>query len=364
MIGEDIEILTSLSEEIVRRVETIDEVLGAQIPEFDARGPSEFRLKVDREATARYGLTAADVGGTVAFAMRGSRRALRDGERELEVRTRISVADRGSLDSLLDFGIWAPAVTRLVPVRAVTNVEPGSTPDGIYRTDRQTGLTIAVDLEEDANLEEMMGKINAAVEDMRFPFGYELDQGSRYWEQQEQSSEQSYALLLSVVFVFLIMGVLFESIAVPLSIITTVPMALMGAFWLLYFTETDFDVMAGIGLVVLVGVIVNNGIVLVDQVTQFRMKGLTIEEALVNAGERRIRPIMMTAMTTISGLIPMAVGASSFVGISYAPLGRTVIGGLTAGTVLTLLFVPYLYALIDDVRSGFSTWLRVIWGEA
>ena len=84
-----------------------------------------------------------------------------------------------------------------------------------------------MDLEEDANLEEMMGKINAAVEDMRFPFGYELDQGSRYWEQQEQSSEQSYALLLSVVFVFLIMGVLFESIAVPLSIITTVPMALM-----------------------------------------------------------------------------------------------------------------------------------------
>ena len=112
-------------------------------------------------------------------------------------------------------------LARLVPVRAVTNVEPGSTPDGIYRTDRQTGLTISVDLEEDANLEEMMGKLNAAVEDMRFPFGYELDQGKRYWEQQEQSSDQAYALLLSVVFVFLIMGVLFESIAVPLSIITT-----------------------------------------------------------------------------------------------------------------------------------------------
>ena len=121
--------------------------------------------------------------------------------------------------------------------------------------------------------------------------------------------------------------------------------------------------MAGIGLVVLVGVIVNNGIVLVDLVTQLRKQGYTIEEALIRSGQRRMRPILMTAMTTISGLIPMAVGSTAFVGISYAPLGRTVIGGLAAGTILTLLFVPYLYALIHDVRGGFSSWLRVIWRD-
>jgi HAE1 family hydrophobic/amphiphilic exporter-1 len=362
--GEDLDILRALASEVIRRVEGIEEVLGAQVPEFDKRGPSEFRLRINREAVMRYGLTAREVGGTVAYAMRGSRlEPIRDGERELEVRSRISLADRGSLESLLDFGIWAPSVSRLVPVRAVTDVETGTTPDGIHRTKRKTGLMITVDLEEEANLEEVVPVIDASLEDMRFPYGYQWEKGDRYWENMEEMEAQQYALLLSVVFVFLIMGVLFESLAVPLAIITTVPMALMGAFWLLYLTGTDFDTMAGIGLVVLVGIIVNNGIVLVDLVTQLRRQGLSIEEALVRAGERRMRPILMTAMTTISGLLPMAMGATGFVGISYAPLGRTVIGGLAAGTILTLLFVPFLYALIDDVRGGLSTWLRVIWGE-
>lgn len=362
--GEDLDTLRSLTNEVVRRVESLEQVLGAQVPEFDAQAPSEFQLHVDREAIVRYGLTAGDVGSTVSFAMRGSRlEPIRSGERELEVRSRISLEDRGSLDSLLDFGVWAPAVSRLVPVRAVTNTEAGTTPDGIYRTNRKTGLTVMVDMEEEATLEEMMPQIEASLEGMRFPYGYQWEKGDRFWEEMEEVESQQYALLLSVVFVFLIMGVLFESLAVPLAIITTVPMALMGSFWLLYVTDTGFDSMAGIGLVVLVGIIVNNGIVLIDLVTQLRARGMPIEEALLRAGERRIRPILMTAMTTISGLVPMALGASGIVGISYAPLGRTVIGGLAAGTVLTLLFVPFLYALIDDVRGGFSTWLRVIWRE-
>jgi HAE1 family hydrophobic/amphiphilic exporter-1 len=362
--GENLEVLETLTREVVRRVQGIEQVLGAEVPEFDSRGPSEFRLQVDRESIIRYGLTAGDVGRTVSYAMRGSRlEPIRNGERELEVRTRMSLADRGSLERLMDFGIWSPAVMRLIPVRAVTNVEPGKTPLGIGRRDRQTGLMVSVDLEEEATLEEFMPQIDAVLEDMRFPFGYSMEKGDRYQESMEDTRAQQYAMLLSVVFVFLIMGVLFESLAVPLAIITTVPMALMGAFWLLYLTGTNFDTMAGIGLVVLVGVIVNNGIVLVDLVTQLRGQGMSVEEALVTAGARRIRPILMTAMTTISGLIPMAVGSNGVIGISYAPLGRTVIGGLTAGTILTLLFVPYLYALIDDVRDSFSSWLRVIWGD-
>ena len=126
------------------------------------------------------------------------------------------------------------------------------------------------------------------------------------------------------------------------------------------------DTMAGVGFVILVGVVVNNGIVLVDLVEQLRAEnpGRDRTDALLEAGERRIRPILMTALTTICGLIPMAWGGSEFVGISYAPMGRTVMGGLAAGTVLTLVFVPLLYSLLDDARDIAISWWRFVVGRA
>jgi HAE1 family hydrophobic/amphiphilic exporter-1 len=170
---------------------------------------------------------------------------------------------------------------------------------------------------------------------------------------------------MSVCFVYLLMGVLFESFILPMSIITTIPMAMMGAFWGLYLTDTDMDTMAGVGLVVLVGVVVNNGIVLVDLITQLRDEGYARDAAIQEACQRRLRPILMTAFTTICGLIPMAMGSSDFVGIPYAPMGRTVIGGLTAATLLTLVFVPYLYAILDDIRAaGARWWIFVFKGAA
>ena len=166
--------------------------------------------------------------------------------------------------------------------------------------------------------------------------------------------------MLSITFVFLLMGVLFESFLLPLTIVTTIPMAMMGAYWGLWVTGTPMDLMAGIGLIILVGVVVNNGIVLIDLVTQLRRDGVPRDEALIEAGRRRLRPILMTALTTICGLIPMAAGSTSFIGIPYAPLGRIVIGGMAASTVLTLLFVPFLYALLDDVRTGSFSWLGFV----
>ena len=140
----------------------------------------------------------------------------------------------------------------------------------------------------------------------------------------------------------------------------TVPLALMGAVLGLAVTGTPVSVVAAIGAIMLAGIVVNNGIVLVDLITQLRAQGMPRDEALVEAGRRRLRPILMTALTTICGLAPMALGSSSFIGIPYAPLGRTVIGGLLAGTLLTLLFVPYLYSLLDDLRDAAGSWLMMV----
>jgi hydrophobic/amphiphilic exporter-1 (mainly G- bacteria), HAE1 family len=153
------------------------------------------------------------------------------------------------------------------------------------------------------------------------------------------------------VFVFLLMGVLFESFVLPLAVIVAVPFALLGVSWMLHITDTSMDMMARIGMVILVGVVVNNAIVLVDMTNRLRAGGMSRLDALMQAGRHRFRPILMTTFTTVCGLIPMAVGNAKVIGMAYAPLGRTMIGGLFAATVLTLVVVPLFYTFLDDLRE-------------
>ena len=160
------------------------------------------------------------------------------------------------------------------------------------------------------------------------------------------------ALGLSVVFVFVLMGVLFESFLLPMAILTTIPMAMLGVFWTLHWTDTTLDVMGFIGLIILVGVVVNHGVVLLDAVRHRRVDGMDRTDAIVDAGGRRLRPVLMTTLTTIVGLLPMALGNATFVGIPYAPMGRVLAGGMATGTLLTLFFLPYLYAVLDDMRPS------------
>jgi HAE1 family hydrophobic/amphiphilic exporter-1 len=182
------------------------------------------------------------------------------------------------------------------------------------------------------------------------PRGYRWDKGARYVRIQESDASQQLALLLSVIFVFLLMGVLFESFVLPLSVIAAIPFSFLGVYWTLYLTGTPFDVLSGIGTIILVGVVVNNAIVLIDLTNRLRAQGMDRFEALVEAGKHRFRPILMTTFTTACGLIPMAVGNAKMIGMPYAPLGRTMMGGLLASTVLTLVIVPLCYTFFDDLR--------------
>jgi HAE1 family hydrophobic/amphiphilic exporter-1 len=163
-----------------------------------------------------------------------------------------------------------------------------------------------------------------------------------------------FALVLSVTFVFLLMGVLFESFVLPLSVIIAIPFSFLGVYWTLYLTNTPFDMLSGIGSVILVGVVVNNAIVLIDMANRLRADGMGRFDALVGAGMHRFRPILMTTFTTVVGLLPMAVGNARMIGMPYAPLGRTMMGGLLASTVLTLVIVPLFYTFFDDLRTLFQ----------
>jgi len=358
--GEDMPTLMGLAEEMARRLDGVPGSLGAHVDVLND-GADEIRLVVERDVVGRYGVSAMTVGQTVGYAMRANRLPdLVTEEKAVPVTSSFSVEDRGDLDAILDFEIWSPALMSLIPVRALTTLEMGKGPQQIRREQRQTSVSVTMDLHKDTKMFSVFPDIDVALGDMVFPRGYEWERGMKWDNRQEEDDAVFFAMLLSVAFVFLLMGILFESWILPLSIITTIPMAMVGAMWGLYLTDTGMDSMGFVGLVILVGVVVNNGIVLVDLVTQLRAEGMDREEALLQAGERRLRPILMTALTTICGLLPMALGSSDFIGIPYAPLGRTVIGGLIAATLLTLLFVPYLYALLDDLRSGSRTWFAFV----
>ena len=186
------------------------------------------------------------------------------------------------------------------------------------------------------------------------PRGYRWDKGARYVRIERQDETQMFALVLSVTFVFLLMGVLFESFVLPLSVIIAIPFSFLGVYWTLYLMDTPFDILCGIGTIILVGVVVNNAIVLIDMANRLRADGMGRFDALVDAGIHRFRPILMTTFTTVVGLLPMAVGNAKMIGMPYAPLGRTMMGGLLASTVLTLVIVPLFYTFFDDVRVLFQ----------
>ena len=191
-----------------------------------------------------------------------------------------------------------------------------------------------------------------------FPTGYFYEKGGRFRRFGEQEGDFKSALLYSVIFVLIIMGVLFESFVLPISVLVAIPAAFVGSFWLLFITGTTMDIMAMIGLVVLIGVVVNNAIVLIDLVNQYRSTGMNREQAILVAGMHRFRPILMTALTTIGGLLPMAIGNTALIGIPYSPLGITMIGGLISSTFLTLFAVPVLYTYFDDLRSFLTNFRR------
>jgi HAE1 family hydrophobic/amphiphilic exporter-1 len=360
LVGEDSEQLVVLADEAKRRLRALDGVLSAY-SDVEEDGNEEIRLRVDREASARYNVSASLIGRVVSFAMRGvPLTPWVMGEREVRMFARFGQDDREDIQRLLDFEVSSPT-SGGVALRALVDPEPGSSFGRIDRRDRKTSLALTAELEEGTDKMNAYGRAMSSLSEMDWPAGYGPEEGDQFAEQAENDLARNLALLLSITFVFLIMGVLFESFLLPLTVITTIPMATFGVYWGLWLTDTPFDAMAGVGMIILIGIVVNNGIVLIDRITELRGEGMERNEALREAVRQRLRPILMTALTAIVGVIPMATGDDTFVGIPYAPLGRVVGFGMATATVLTLFFVPFLYAFLDDLRASGSRWLAFVW---
>ena len=357
LFGDDSEQLETTAENLEALFISIPGVLGVKATGDPA--PSELGLVIDRERAQQQNISPRVVAGMVGYALRGQQlnRYRTDGN-DIPVRIRFAEEDRETLNQLKSF--YLPTGSGgFVPLSSVTDTSYLKTARRIFRRDKQTSHTITLELEQGSE-EETRRRVAALEQVIELPEGVRIGQPARADSAAEDLRGLMLAALLSVVFIYLLMGFLFESFGLPLSIILTIPLAGLGVYWTHFIFGYNLDFLGGVGLVLLIGVVVNNGIVLVDYVNRLRSSGMERGEALLTAAQRRFRPIMMTALTTICGMIPVTLSGTNSIGLSYTSFGLTLIGGLTTATLLTLLVVPVFYTLFDDLGTAIPAFLNAL----
>ena len=361
LYGEDTKVLVGLAAEVERRLESIPGLLSVNT-DMD-RGGTELQVRLDRDQIQRFGVDPQQISGSIAYALRGTdiNKFHTDDGREVDIRVRLANYDSQSLDDLRNQS-FPTADDREVSLESLADIYVERTLGNIRRENRQTMLNVSARASKD-RAQHLFAQVDQVMQGFEMPRGYRWDKGTRFVELEEQDQSQKFALIMSVTFVFLLMGVLFESFVLPLSVIVSIPFSFLGVYWVLYITDTPFEIMSMIGSVILIGVVVNNAIVLIDLANRLRAEGKSRYDALLEAGRHRFRPILMTTFTTAFGLIPMAAGNSKMVGLAYAPLGRTMIGGLLAAMVLTLMLVPLFYTFFDDFRTAMQRIMTSAFGR-
>ena len=319
--------------------------------------PSELALVVDRDRAKRQGVDPMAIASVVGYALRGqSLPRLYTQGRDIPVRVRFVEEDRESLSQLADFDVPTAAGGE-VSLASVTDVRYLSSPNRLERRDKRLARAITLELVEgrEESAREQLRSVAGRVD---LPEGVRLTSGGEGNERQQELERDTEALsnaaLLSMIFVYLLMAFLFESLILPVSILVTIPLAFIGVVGLHLVAGRPIDILGGVAVVLLIGVVVNNGIVLIDCVNRLRDDGMERTAAILKATRDRFRPILMTALTTIFGTLPLIWGARSSTGLSYKSFGLTLTGGMTTATFLTLLLVPVAYAGLDDLQCRFT----------
>lgn len=311
----------------------------------------EVRVRVDRERARKLGLSSQQVAEVVAAAMRGTElRPFRAANGETEVVLQLRRADRLDLDALRALPIIGSNGER-INLGQVADLELGDVPSSINRHNRQTSLQIQFGTATGLTPDDARKQVEAVLAGLRFPPGYGWGLGDAFDEDAENMTTMLINMVLALACIYLVMAALFESAMAPLSIMSCIVFSFVGVAWFFWATGTSFSFMAMIGLLVLMGIVVNNGIVLVDYVQQLRATGMERRQALVVASRDRLRPILMTAATTVLGMIPLGMSETTIGGDgpAYYPMARAVIGGLSFSTLVCLFLLPVIYLNLDDL---------------
>jgi len=323
-----------------------------------SEGRPEVQVRLNRAKAASLGLSAAQVAQTVSTAVQGQvATEYRVGGKEKDIRVQLAEESANSLAALRSLLI-STSTGLTVPLADVADIVIARGPVTIDREDQARVVTVSCDV-FGRPLGSVSQDIRRQLAGLKLPPGYTITFGGQNKEMTDAFAGLSLALGLAVILVYMVMAAQFESLLHPLTIMFSLPLALIGVVLALLITRKAVSVPAFIGVIVLAGIVVNNAIVLVDYINALRARGLGMREAILTAGPVRLRPILMTTLTTVLGLIPLALGLGEG-GEMQAPLAITVIGGLSMSTLLTLVVVPLVYTLFEDIGSGLRRRLRRI----
>lgn len=347
--GESMEILEELAEQVEWRMSQIEGL--ADVKSEAETGSSEIRVLIDHDRARTYGLTSDAVARIVSSSVRGRSLPKIRGERsEIDVTLALEENDRQTLDDLKAIPLSVEGNT-MVTLASVADFEESRGPGTIFRQNRKTSLGIAINL-DGITMDEAREEISKVMDQIVYPAGYSWSYGRSFGDDAEALNAMLFNLAIAFFLIYLVMAALFESLLYPTSILACIFYGIVGIFWFFFITGTTFDLMAMIGILILMGIVVNNGIVLIDHILHLRSEGLSRIDAIVQGSTDRMRPILMTAGTTVLGLIPLTIGTTQIGGDGppYFPMARAIVGGLTFSTVVTLVVLPSIYLILDDVR--------------
>ena len=344
--------LNDIGVDIVRVLSSVD---GLEDVRSDGKsGEREVQVVVDRIRAAAVGLSSGKIAEAIGVAMRGRNlREFRGESGEIEVRVAFRDSDKQTVEQLSELPLYT-SDGRRISLASVADLRIGHSPETIQRTDRQTAVIISANLEDGTTLDSVKPAVEEIMGEMELPPGYSWKFGRGFERQDETQKTMFINIMLGIACIFLVMAALFESLLFPFAIILgSILFSVFGVFLFFAATGTTFSFMASIGIMILIGVVVNNGIVLVDHINNLRGQGMARNRAIIEGGRDRLRPILMTVATTILGLTPLAVGTTQIGGDGppYFPMARAIIGGLAFSTVVSLLLVPALYAYFDTLAA-------------
>ncbi|MFA5099517.1 MAG: efflux RND transporter permease subunit, partial [Candidatus Omnitrophota bacterium] len=351
--GPDLNKLIGYASLIQNQLKDINGLYG--IKTSTAKPSPETKLNILKDKASLYGLSVRDIAVTTQVALKGyvaTKFKEKNVEEDVDIRVRLRPQDRSDFGTLRRLLIHSPTGAD-VAMSDLAYMAKGRGPTEIKRIDQQRSIVVTANIYK-RNFADVAQDINgriAALRKSHIPMEYNIDLTGEQQKMKESFSSLAFALIMAILLVYMIMAAEFESLWQPLLIMFTVPLSLIGVAFCLFITRTSLSVVAYLGIIMLGGITVNNGIVLIEFVNALRKAGYSAEEAVLEASKTRLRPILMTSGTTILGLVPLALGIGEGAELQ-SPLALTVLGGLTSATFLTLVFIPALYVLVENQISA------------
>ena len=353
--GNNLEVASDVTRQLIPLLERVPGVTDVETDQRE--GTPQQDIRFDREALARLGLGVSDVARTIQTNVGGTRAGMfRVDAEEWPITVRLQPEDRLSILDLDNISIRS-VDGEILPVSAVARQEFTRTPENINRVNNQRVTYITANLESGIALGDAVSMMEAELREFTMPEGFSVYFGGEYEEQQKAQRDFIMSIIMAIALIYMVMAAQFERFIDPLIVMFSVPLALIGVVPALLITGTTLNLQSFMGMVMLIGIVVNNAIVLVDYINLMRREqNLPIYRAVIEAGKLRLRPILMTTLTTILAMIPLSLGTGAG-GEIQASLARVVIGGLAVSSLITLVFIPVVYVSVTAAFNRIAGWL-------